>query len=68
MKKIIEAEKERKALAGVRKLAKERAKKLIYTIENSEIAYHLNNEKNDRRLETTLFITEEILQVVLLPK
>ena len=59
LKKIIEAEKERKALAGVRKLAKERAKKAnLHNRKLRDCRVHLNNEKNDRRLETTLFITE----------
>ena len=59
IKKIIEAEKERKALAGVRKLAKERAKKAnLHNRKLRDCRIHLNNEKNDRRLETTLFITE----------
>ena len=59
LKKIIEAEKERKALAGVRKLAKERAKKAnLHNRKLRDCRIHLNNEKNSRRLETTLFITE----------
>ena len=59
LKKIIEAEKERKALAGVRKLAKERAKKAnLHNRKLRDCRIHLNNEKNDRRLETTLFVTE----------
>ena len=59
LKKIIEAEKERKALAGVRKLAKERAKKAnLHNRKLRDCRIHFNNEKNDRRLETTLFITE----------
>ena len=59
LKKIIEAEKERKALAGVRKLAKERAKKAnLHNRKLRDCRIHFNNEKNNRRLETTLFITE----------
>ena len=59
LKKIIEAEKERKALAGVRKLARERAKKAnLHNRKLRDCRIHLNNEKNDRRLETTLFVTE----------
>ena len=37
LKKIIQAEKERKAMAGVKKLARERAKKPTFTIKNFEI-------------------------------
>lgn len=58
-KKIIEAEKERKALAGVRKLAKERAKKAsLHNRKLRDCRIHLNNLKNERRFDTTLFITE----------
>ena len=59
LKKIIEAEKERKALAGVRKLAKERAKKAsLHNKKLRDCRIHYNNPKEDRRFETTLFITE----------
>ncbi len=59
LKKIIEAEKERKALAGVRKLAKERAKKAsLHNRKLRDCRIHYNNPKEDRRFETTLFITE----------
>ena len=59
LKKIIEAEKERKALAGVRKLAKERAKKAsLHNRKLRDCRVHFNNLKNDKRFETTLFITE----------
>ena len=59
LKKIIEAEKERKALAGVRKLAKERAKKAsLHNRKLRDCRIHLNNLKNERRFDTTLFITE----------
>ena len=59
LKKIIEAEKERKALAGVRKLAKERAKKAnLHNRKLRDCRVHYNNHKNDKRFDTTLFITE----------
>ncbi len=59
LKKIIEAEKERKALAGVRKLAKERAKKAnLHNRKLRDCRVHYNNPKDERRLDTTLFITE----------
>lgn len=58
-KKIIEAEKERKALAGVRKLAKERAKKAnLHNRKLRDCRVHYNNLKDEKRFETTLFITE----------
>ncbi|MGC6470817.1 MAG: DNA topoisomerase IV subunit B [Flavobacteriales bacterium] len=58
-KKIIEAEKERKALAGVRKLAKERAKKAnLHNRKLRDCRVHYNNLKDQKRFDTTLFITE----------
>ena len=40
-------------------MAKERAKKAnLHNRKLRDCRIHLNNEKNDRRLETTLFITE----------
>ena len=58
-KKIVQAEKERKELSGIRKLARERAKKAsLHNKKLRDCRIHLDNMKNDRRLETTLFITE----------
>ncbi len=58
-RKILQAEKERKELSGIRKLAKERAKKAsLHNKKLRDCRVHLDNMKNDRRLETTLFITE----------
>lgn len=58
-KKIIQAEKERKELSGIRKLARERAKKAsLHNKKLRDCRAHLQDMKNDRRLETTLFITE----------
>ncbi|MEO1486529.1 MAG: DNA topoisomerase IV subunit B [Bacteroidota bacterium] len=58
-KKIIQAEKERKELSGIRKLARERAKKAsLHNKKLRDCRVHLQDMKNDRRLETTLFITE----------
>ena len=57
-KKIIENEKERKAISGVQKLAKERAKKSsLHNRKLRDCRLHLT-DKDDRRLETTMFITE----------
>ena len=59
LSKIVEAEKERKALAGVRKLAKERAKTAsLHNRKLRDCRIHYNNNTNDRRFDTTLFITE----------
>ena len=57
--KIIDAEKERKELSGIRKLAKERAKKAnIHNKKLRDCRVHLNELKKSKRLESTIFITE----------
>ena len=59
LKKILESEKERKAIAGVTKLARERAKKS--SINNKKLRdcrIHLNDFKNDDKLKSCIFITE----------
>ncbi len=58
-RKIIQAEKERKELSGIRKLARERAKKAsLHNKKLRDCRIHLGDMKNERRLDTTLFITE----------
>jgi len=58
-KKILQAEKERKELSGIRKLAKERAKKAsLHNKKLRDCRVHFGDTKNERYLETTLFITE----------
>ncbi len=58
-KKILQAEKERKDLSGIRKLARERAKKAsLHNKKLRDCRVHLNDMKKDTRLESTLFITE----------
>src|SRR5690606_24319380 len=57
--KIQQAERERKELSGIRKLARERAKKAsLHNKKLRDCRVHLQDMKNDRRLESTLFITE----------
>ena len=57
--KIVQAEKERKELSGIRKLARERAKKAsLHNKKLRDCRVHLSDMKKDRRLETTIFITE----------
>jgi len=57
-KKIQESEKERKAIAGVKKLAKERAKKVsLHNKKLRDCRVHYNSN-HDRKFETTIFITE----------
>lgn len=58
-KKIKQSEKERKDLQGIRKLARERAKKAsLHNKKLRDCRVHLTDEKNDRKGETTIFITE----------
>ena len=58
-RKILQAEKERKELSGIRKLARDRAKKAsLHNKKLRDCRVHLGDLKKDRRLESTLFITE----------
>lgn len=59
-KRIQQAERERKDLAGIKKLAKDRAKKAnLHNKKLRDCKLHLNQSKADERLpDTTLFITE----------
>lgn len=59
LRKILESEKERKAIAGVTKLAKERAKKAnLHNKKLRDCRIHLNDPKGDLTEETCIFITE----------
>lgn len=59
LRKILEAEKERKAIAGVTKLARERAKKAnLHNRKLRDCRIHLTDAKGDRTEESCLFITE----------
>lgn len=58
-RKILQAERERKDLSGIRKLAKDRAKKAsLHNKKLRDCRVHLGDSKHQRCLETTLFITE----------
>ena len=58
-RKIMQAERERKDLTGIRKLAKDRAKKAsLHNKKLRDCRVHLGDMKKERRLESTLFITE----------
>jgi len=58
-KKIQQAEHERKAMAGVKKLARERAKKAnLHNKKLRDCRIHYNDVKKEERFESTLFITE----------
>lgn len=58
-RKILRAEKERKELSGIKKLARERAKKAsLHNKKLRDCRKHYNDQKDEHRLDTTLFITE----------
>jgi topoisomerase-4 subunit B len=58
-RKILQAERERKELSGIRKLAKDRAKKSnLHNKKLRDCRVHFGDTKNERNLESTLFITE----------
>lgn len=58
-KKIIQAERERKELSGIRKLARESAKKSsLHNKKLRDCRVHLDDMSNEYRLDSTLFITE----------
>ena len=57
-KKILESEKERKAISGIQKLARERAKKVsLHNKKLRDCRIHFNSN-HERKLETSIFITE----------
>ncbi len=59
LQKIVQAERERKELSGIRKLARERAKKVsLHNKKLRDCRVHYNDLKKENRLESTLFITE----------
>ena len=58
-KKILQSERERKEIAGIKKLANERAKKAnLHNKKLRDCRVHLTDLKNPQRLDSTLFITE----------
>jgi topoisomerase-4 subunit B len=58
-KKIIQAERERKELSGIRKLARDRAKKSsLHNKKLRDCRVHLGDTKKENNLDSTLFITE----------
>ena len=61
LKRIMQSERERKDLAGIKKLANQRAKKAnLHNKKLRDCKVHLNDEKADdeKRLNSTIFITE----------
>ncbi|MFM7015986.1 MAG: DNA topoisomerase IV subunit B [Bacteroidota bacterium] len=58
-KKILQSERERKEIAGIKKLANERAKKAnLHNKKLRDCRAHLTDMRNPQRMDTTLFITE----------
>ena len=58
-RKIDESERERKAMAGVTKMARERAKKAnLHNRKLRDCRIHFSDVKNDRKEESSIFITE----------
>jgi topoisomerase-4 subunit B len=59
LKKIQDSEKERKAIAGVTKLARERAKKAnLHNRKLRDCRIHFNDSKHENKVDTCIFITE----------
>jgi topoisomerase-4 subunit B len=59
LKRILQSERERKEIAGIKKLANERAKKAnIHNKKLRDCRIHFSDLKDNDRLNTTLFITE----------
>lgn len=59
VKRILQSERERKDIAGIKKLANERAKKAnLHNKKLRDCRIHLDNLKSDLRNETMIFITE----------
>ena len=57
--KVKDNERDRKAIAGVTKLARERAKKAnLHNRKLRDCRYHLNDAKGDKKEESCIFITE----------
>lgn len=58
-RKILQSERERKDMAGIKKLARERAKKAsLHNRKLRDCRSHFNDPKGERQSETSLFITE----------
>ena len=58
-RKILQSERERKELSGIQKLARDRAKKAnLHNRKLRDCRSHFTDNKNERSIDTTLFITE----------
>ncbi len=58
-KRILQSERERKDIAGIKKLANERAKKAnLHNKKLRDCRFHFDDDKSEKKYDTTLFITE----------
>ena len=63
LRKIVETEKERKAMSGIQKIARERAKQVsLHNRKLRDCRVHFNSN-HERKTESSIFITEGILPV-----
>jgi topoisomerase-4 subunit B len=59
LKRILQSERERKEIAGIKKLANERAKKAnLHNRKLRDCRYHFDDEKGEKGAESVIFITE----------
>ena len=59
LKRILQSERERKDMAGIKKLANQRLKKAnLHNKKLRDCRVHFSNEQHEKRLDSTLFITE----------
>jgi topoisomerase-4 subunit B len=59
LKRILQSERERKEIAGIKKLANERAKKAnLHNKKLRDCRFHFDDEKGEKGVESVIFITE----------
>jgi topoisomerase-4 subunit B len=59
LKRILQSERERKEIAGIKKLANERAKKAnLHNKKLRDCRYHFDDQKGEKGAESVIFITE----------
>lgn len=59
LKRILQSERERKEIAGIKKLANERAKKAnLHNKKLRDCRYHFDDQKGEKGTESVIFITE----------
>ena len=59
LKRILQSERERKEIAGIKKLANERAKKAnLHNKKLRDCRFHFDDEKGEKGIESVIFITE----------